>query len=706
MLTAADPDAVEEQRPGHVDHSTFGARYAVKSFKGVAGQLLAFCIAGHHGRLPDAGPPGEAGTLAFRLDEQKYTRPPQVRPPVEPPLPSLRFPLPMPQTGNELGFALSFFGRMLFSCLIDADRTATEAFCDPDQASARARLKPTLPDLRPVFDAYMREKQLAAPPTPVNDIRRRILADCLVAAELPPGFFSLNVPTGGGKTLASLAFALRHAEKVSTLRRIVVAIPFTSIIEQTADQYRRALKHLADAAIVEHHSNLNPQQDTVRNKLASENWDAPLIVTTNVQLLESLFAARTTPCRKLHRLAHSVIILDEAQTLPVDLLAPTLAALKELVARYGCTVVLCTATQPALEHRPNEFEIGLKNVRPIIGDVNALHASLRRVNVTRVGKLSDDELADRLCDEPQVLCIVNTRAHAAKLYDGVIQRLGGDAGCFHLSTLMCPQHRRDVLRRIRRILRRNKLAAGKGKKVWPCRVVSTQLVEAGVDLDFPCVYRAAAGFDSIAQAAGRCNREGELRDAAGGKTLGRVYVFDAESPPPPGLLRAGAQKASEIAHLYADPLSPHAIEHYFRLYYWDRKGTHSWDAHEVLPLFHYDGADPAHQKLVPFKYATAGERYKIIREELTPVLVPYDETAKKLIAHLIAGRPVDYAFYKASQQYSVGVRTRDLQKLDNNAALLTHPEAGLYYLNNPSAYSSALGLSTNATGLAADFLFG
>ena len=323
-----------------------------------------------------------------------------------------------------------------------------------------------------------------------------MLADCLAAAPLAPGFFALNVPTGGGKTYSSLAFALAHA-LAHDLRRVVVAIPFTSIIEQTADAYRQALGVLTERGLVEHHCSLAPAKDTRANQLAAENWDAPLVVTTNVQLYESLFAAAATPCRKVHRLVRSVIVLDEAQTIPVELLRPTLLALQELVCHYGCTVVLCTATQPALEWRAGEFELGLRNVRPIIQDQAALFAALRRVEVVRVGRLGDEALADLIAAEHAALCIVNTRRHAAELYDALVAR-GGPAGCYHLSTFMCAQHRRDQLAEIRRRLRDSQ----------PCRLVSTQLIEAGVDVDFPAVYRAPAGFDSLAQAAGRCNREG------------------------------------------------------------------------------------------------------------------------------------------------------------------------------------------------------
>lgn len=691
---ARDSDASEENAGSQrVDHSTCGARHAAKALRGVQGQLIAACIAGHHGGLADAFPASERGTLSFRLNESLWRIEPTA-PPADL-LASPRLALPWSSAPADLGFSLAFFGRMLFSCLIDADRTATEAFCDPTQAKLRARLTPSLADLRVALDAFLARKQEQAKPSPVNTVRREVLSACLSAAAQPPGFYSLNVPTGGGKTFASLAFALHHAAANPALRRVVVAIPFTSIIEQTADQYREAFGMLAESAIVEHHSNLNPERDTLRNKLATENWAAPLVATTNVQLLESLFASRTTPARKLHRLANSVIVLDEAQTLPVDLLAPTLAALRELVARYGCTVVLCTATQPALERRDKTFEIGVDHVRPIIADVDALHAALKRVTVQRIGKLDNAALADRLATEPRVLCVVNTKAHAADLYDALVGRTAAD-DCFHLSTLMCPQHRRDVLAEIRRRLSND----------LPCRVVSTQLIEAGVDVDFPCVYRAEAGFDSIAQAAGRCNREGKLTDAAGRPALGRVYVFEAERPPPPGLLRSAADAAGELAPDHPDPLHPSAVRAYFDLLYGQQRRDNDWDARGVLPCFRFD---PRDKTLAALNFKKAADAYRLIRDEQTPVVVPYNAEARTLIEHLKTGEPLTYTHYKQVQQYGVGVRERMLRELADNTTAQKHAplyshDAGLWYLVSRDAYTPEKGVSTTATGIAPDEL--
>lgn len=451
---SAGPDSGEhDQVPGKVDHSTFGARHAVKTLGTHAGQLLAFCIAGHHAGLPNAMPPDaseQRSSLSYRLNDAAYSIP-SVNPPraIGEPLP---LSLPFQPTANVLGFQVSFFTRLLFSALVDADRLATEEFCDPEEAAERRVGKPSLHDLKAAVTAHISEKQQAAPQSPINRIRAAVLDECLAAAVTPPGFFSLNVPTGGGKTLSSLAFALQHAAAFE-LRRVIVAIPFTSIIEQTADVFRAALGPLAEHGLIEHHSSIEPRKNTRANQLATENWDAPLIVTTNVQLFESLFANRTTPCRKLHRLARSVIVLDEAQTIPVEFLAPTLSALNRLVEDYGCTVLLCTATQPALERREG-FEIGLTDVRRCIRNEEKLFADLKRVEVSRIGKCDDETLAQRLSDESSVLCIVNTRPHAARLYDALVDRCGA-ADSFHLSTFMCAEHRRRVLAEVRERLKRH-----------------------------------------------------------------------------------------------------------------------------------------------------------------------------------------------------------------------------------------------------------
>jgi CRISPR-associated endonuclease/helicase Cas3 len=556
---------------------------------------------------------------------------------------------------------------MLFSCLVDADRTRTEEFCNPEQAAQRSGQgsgngRPALAALKQQLDTYLRDKQECAVATEVNRQRAIVLKHCRQAAHRPSGFFSLNVPTGGGKTLSSLAFALDHALQHS-LRRVVMAIPFTSIIEQTADVYRSALGPFAEAGLIEHHTNIQPAHDTRANQFGAENWDAPLVVTTNVQLFESLFAYRTTPCRKLHNLARSVIVLDEAQTIPVELLKPALAALRELVLNYGCSIVLCTATQPALERRDG-FDIGIEDVRPIIPDAMPLFHALKRVEVRPLRKVQDEELAARLAREPAALCIVNTRKHASHLYDRVAA-ISPPGDCFHLSTWMCGAHRRTVLKTIRKRLKEN----------LPCQVVSTQLVEAGVDLDFPAVYRAEAGFDSIAQAAGRCNREGLL-------ALGMTYVFESEEKPPAGLLRAAADAGKELLSIYPDPLAPQAIEAYFRLLYWNQQ--HNWDKYQVMEKTKFQN----NRALLQFR--EIADAFRMIRDDKLTILVPYDADAAILHDKLLAGR-VPFLPQRELQPYLVSVRKEAMHQMNRRGFVMEH-ESGVWLLHNRSIYSGSKGL--------------
>lgn len=492
------------------DHSTAGAQYLAEN-GGKLGLLLSYVIAGHHGGLPNGIAPDKS--LHKRLDKE-----------VEPwyrGLESLNIPfnnlipqpcLPLKEGLAQLDpFAISFFVRMIFSALTDADFLDTEAFMDPVKHEERRTWDFSV--IKQIEDALENHvDSFGEPGTDVGQQRAAVREACLQAASLLPGFFSLTVPTGGGKTLASLAFALRHA-RMHNKRRIVYVIPFTSIIEQTANVFRGMIAKLhpglSKSAIIEHHSNFDPKRETRQSRLATENWDAPLIVTTAVQFYESLFGNRSSRCRKLHNLADSIIILDEAQCLPVDLLTPCLAALRELVERYSTSIVLCTATQPAVKKREG-FQAGLEDVREIVPDPSILYRDLKRVRVENVGGVTDEELVEQLAVIPQVLCIVNTRRHAAELFKR-LENTSGDSAIFHLSANMCGKHRQKTLKQIFERLDANK----------PCRVISTQVIEAGVDIDFPVVFRSMAGVDSIAQAAGRCNRNGFLRE-------GRVVVFQSE----------------------------------------------------------------------------------------------------------------------------------------------------------------------------------
>ena len=679
-----DDAAHGSEMSGKVDHSTAGARHAESL--GHLGRVLAYCIAGHHAGLPDeVDPEGGTSGLLARLDPEKREIPPIEAAPADllkrplPPTPQLR----CDGDHQRRAFAVGFFTRMLFSCLVDADFLATEWFMDPDRASRRPGAGASPAQLLARLDAYLGEKRRNSEDTEVNRRRREILAACREKAKLAPGFFSLNVPTGGGKTLSSLAFALKHAAQHG-LQRVVYAIPFTSIIEQTADVFREALGDEFRDEVLEHHGNLDfdDPRNSDRHRLAAENFDAPLVVTTNVQLFESLFAARPSRCRKLHRLARSVIILDEAQSLPPNLLAPTLAALEELVTNYGATVLLCTATQPAIEKR-DQFPIGLTGVRPIIDEPRTLHLALRRTKVEAVGMLSNEELAERLRAEPRVLCIVNSRRHAADLFKEL-----GDDDALHLSASMCAAHRTKVLRRVRARL----------DEKLDCRVVSTQVIEAGVDVDFPAVYRASAGLDSVAQAAGRCNREGKL-------ALGRVVVFDfdAKTYPTSPTIRDAAKHFRELAPNFRDDLlAPEAIETFFRLHYWQVGGDdgRGWDkgkdGKSIMLLFGgEDGNCLSHQ------FRDAADAYRLIDDAQTQILVPYGRRGAKLIDKLKA-MPASpdpkhlRHFDRAASRYTVGVYDNALRKLLKNEVLLERH--GRVCLANPEAYDPKLGLTFEAIG--------
>ncbi len=660
---------------GKVDHSTAGAQHADSAGKKAGGIVLSYCIAGHHGGLGNGSDfSGDGSRLNKEIKEWKSYAPREL----------LNQPFPKPPAWLRGGdkplsdehlkvFRQSFWCRMLFSALVDADFLATESFMSPAQAAAREHPEfPAMKDLlKDVLDFIGRCASDARCASEVARHRAEVLAACLKKSELPPGFFSLSVPTGGGKTLSSLAFALSHAAR-HDLRRIIYAIPFTSIIEQNADVFRKALGAHADV-VLEQHSNLEPEKMTPWSRLAGENWDAPLVVTTNVQLLESLFANRTSRCRKLHRIARSVIILDEAQTLPVHLLRPCLAALRELVESYGCTVVMCTATQPALDYR-EDFPIGISGVREIMDDAPRLYAGMRRVDASYAGSIPDAELSERLAQCPQALCIVNTRRHAAKIFD-MLKHL---PHAIHLSALMCPNHRSEVIANVRRKL----------KEGQPCLVISTQLIEAGVDVDFPVVYRAMAGIDSVAQAAGRCNREGRL-------SRGQVYLFDAEILPPVGDQRKAADTTKEkVIGQYEDILSLPAVREYFEHYYWKRAGHHQWDEPEVMDCF---------KQGTHWNFRDAADRFVMIPDHGgKSVIIPWGDSGQKLCQQIVtAGKdallPPDV--FRRAQRLIVQIHERDwLPLVQSGAIVLYGPGESLPVLMNADMYDARLGLQVGGPG--------
>ncbi|MDS4029183.1 MAG: CRISPR-associated endonuclease Cas3'' [Candidatus Contendobacter sp.] len=627
------------ETPDKVDHSTAGALYAMQRMKDL-GRILAYLIAGHHAGLPDwQSAEKPASSLAYRLQQPNLLAEALA---LSPPADVLDAPSPTSNPGQR-DYALWI--RLLFSCLVDADFLDTEQFMSPDKTGLRGHY-PSLTELEPRFEAYMTTLAARADDTPVNRMRAAVLDRCRNAAEQRPGLFSLTVPTGGGKTLASLAFALRHAQRHGK-RRILYVIPYTSIIEQTADVFCRVF---GKDAVLEHHSNLDSDRETPRSRLACENWDASLIVTTNVQFFESLFAARPSRARKLHNIVNSVVILDEAQLLPPDFLTPILGTIRELSRHYGVSFVLCTATQPALTSQRGfdwRFD-GLDDVREIVGDaaaVRELHGQLRRVEVALPEDLHAptpwEALAAELAAHPRALCIVDRRDDA-RLLHGLLP-----TGTVHLSGLMCGQHRSDVIENIKHRLK---------DADTPLQVVSTQLVEAGVDLDFPVVYRALAGLDSIAQAAGRCNREGRCFN------LGRVVVFVPPTQPPIGHLRQACDVGRQVLQRCPpDPLAPELFAEYFQSLYW-RKGTEGLDSKGIIVLL-------KNNQRLEFSFRTAAERFQLIPETQAPVIVRYGDS-ERLLARLVpSGDDLDRKTLRQLQRYVVNIPRRVHQRLLADGAI-------------------------------------
>ncbi len=615
-----------------IDHSTAGARHAVTRHP-ILGHLLAYAIAGHHTGLLDAEANGTC--QRHRLEKADSDHCAEAR---HAAAAVLEWPVPkLPAFLPKEEFAMSFFVRMLFSCLVDADFLATEAFMNPTQAAKRPRTpQAILPQISELVDGKIDGLGLPAPGDVVNLQRRRVVEACRAAATLEPGLFSLTVPTGGGKTLSSLSFALRHA-LAHGQRRVIYVVPFTSIIEQNAKVIRDIVSPLeaeGSPVLIEHHSALDPNDESEYSRLAAENWDAPIIITTAVQFYESLFAAKTSRTRKLHNIANAVVILDEAQTLPVDYLSPCLGVLQELADRYHTSVVLCTATQPAVEYQEPDFPIGLKGVREIVPDTRSLFAALKRVEVEFAMSVSDADLALRLRACEQVLCIVNRRQHAR----AVFELLPREPGTFHLSALMCPQHRSQVLATIKSRL----------VDKAPTRVIATQLVEAGVDLDFPVVYRALAGLDSIAQAAGRCNRNGSLPEP------GRTVVFEPEDQKAETYFRETAQVARELVKHFPDLLDEAASRKYFDLYYYRQKAR--WDRKGILgdDKIHLNRANPRFP--FRFQYASIAHDFRLIEDYQVPIIVSYDERAKELISELRnPAVPLNRKLLRGLQRYTVQI---------------------------------------------------
>ena len=610
-----------------VDHATAGAKIAVERWGNAIGKLMAFCIAGHHAGLANGNGEGDnRSTLKDRLALQFGTDIPALdnQWQQEIKLPQNLSDPPLKADAHHPYFSYAFFTRMLYSCLVDADYLDTEAFYSNLENKAVERGGyPDLNALQHNFNQFINtfrrritqaseqteaEKRNAA----LNRLRSEILDHAVEQAAQPQGLFTLTVPTGGGKTFTSMAFALEHA-KQHGMRRVIYVIPFTSIIEQNAAEFRKAFGELGEQAVLEHHSTFDDdklQDEATKDKLrlVSENWDVPIVVTTAVQFFESLFADRSSRCRKLHNIAGSVIILDEAQMLPLNLLLPIMQAIKELAQNYRCSVVMCTATQPAVQAE-NGFYRGFENVREIAPKPTALFDKLRRTTVQHIGTQTDADLLAKLGEHPQMLVIVNNRSHARSLYDQAKHL----EGTFHLTTLMCAKHRSQKLDEIR----------GRLKNGEPCRVIATSLIEAGVDVDFPLVMRAEAGLDSVAQAAGRCNREGKRPSE---NSFVWIFTLEEQWKAPPELAAQAAVMRLTADSFSNDLLSTQAVAAYFAELYQLKGGE--LDNKKILKMHNDTGQS------LDFPFQTIADQFRMIESHMQPLIIPFDGEAENLISSL------------------------------------------------------------------------
>lgn len=638
-----------------VDHATAGAKIAVERWGNVIGKLIAFCIAGHHAGLANGNGEGDnRRTLKQRLALQFGTDIPALDNlwQQEIKLPKNLSAPPLKADAHHPFFSYAFFTRMLYSCLVDADYLDTKAFYSNLENEAVERGGyPDLNALQHNFNQFINafrrriaqtseqteaEKRNAA----LNRLRGEILDHAVEQAAQPQGLFTLTVPTGGGKTFTSMAFALEHAKRHG-MWRVIYVIPFTSIIEQNAAEFRKAFGELGEQAVLEHHSTFDDgklQGEATKDKLrlASENWDAPIVVTTAVQFFESLFADLSSRCRKLHNIAGSVIILDEAQMLPLNLLLPIMQAIKELAQNYRCSVVMCTATQPAVQAE-NGFYRGFENVREIAPKPTALFDKLRRTTVQHIGTQTDADLLAKLAEHPQMLVIVNNRRHARSLYDQA-KHLDGT---FHLTTLMCAKHRSQKLDEIR----------GRLKNSEPCRVIATSLIEAGVDVDFPLVMRAEAGLDSVAQAAGRCNREGKRPSE---NSFVWIFAPEEQWKAPPELAAQAAVMRLTADSFSDDLLSTQAVAAYFAELY-QLKGS-ELDNKKILKMHNDTGQS------LDFPFQTIADQFRMIESHMQPLIIPFDVEAENLISSL---RHADHigGLLRKLQPYTVQIPEKALAAL-------------------------------------------
>ena len=742
-LISPDEVGYSTGRRGEIDHSTAGAQMAYQELahRGndgkILGQFLALALASHHSGLIDCLKPDGTNDFERRMNklEEKthFAEAKRKVPEIENQLKNfLAQPIETLFTKkliamkdeNESKTTLSFkhglIARFLLSCLLDADRLNTADFESPGNQVVRnygkyipwevliERLEAKFAE----FAASTAKIEKDSRPWEVNTLRAEVAQACLDAAEKPKGIYQLTVPTGGGKTLASLRFALHHAQ-MHQMDRIFYIVPYITIIDQNADQVRKILEKTCERGkvVLEHHSNLTPEQETSRQALLAEDWDAPVVFTTQVQFLEALFGAGTRDPRRMHQLANSVIILDEVQTIPIKVTNMFTTALRFLTHDCGATVVLCTATQPPFDDTGNPYHnLKITQERHIIQNEPELFQELKRVEVhdeRKPGGLMNAEIADlaerALQEKGSVLVVVNTRDSALKIYQEVKARNLG-ATLYHLSTNMCPAHRMDVLKEIKK-----KLDA---KEHVIC--ISTQLIEAGVDIDFGAVIRALAGLDSIAQSAGRCNRHG-VREG-----MGSVWVVNLKNEKLSQLpdIEIGRDHADTILNFYRrnpanydeDIIGLKAIAKYYH-YYFQRRGNElnypvglkdglGHDDNLFNLLSHNPNAykEQVDKQALKQSFKTASGIFCVIESPTTGVIVPYGEGREIIIA--LCGK-IDIRkkrdLLKHAQRYSVQLFRRQFDSLREKGAIYSIKDDEIFYLV-PHHYDEEIGWSEEPTG--------
>ncbi len=639
---------IKENSNRKVDHATAGAQLCMKL--GGYYPFLSYCIAGHHAGIPDYGNSAISSSLCGRRekkieDYEAYKEEIQI--------PELQSAPIKIEQGKNLDFSLSTFIRMLYSCLVDADFLDTEFFMKNGQTERMAGQPMDV--LLKKLENYISDWLLNQDIDSVNGRRTEILKHCLEEGSRKKGIFRLTVPTGGGKTIASFAFALKHAV-ANKMDRVIYVIPYTSIIEQNAQVFREIVGF---DNVLENHCNVDydGSEEFRPMQLASENWDKPIVVTTNVQFFESLFSNKSSKCRKIHNIANSVIVFDEAQMLPIDYLKPCLSMIQELTESYGVSAMLCTATQPSLD----QFFPHVEEIVELCPRMEEQFRFFERVTYQNIGSVSKGYLTERLAEERSVLCIVNTKKDAQELY----HMLEGE-GVYHLSTSMYPKHRKRVLVCVRERLSKNE----------KCILISTSLVEAGVDLDFACVYRQTAGIDSMIQAAGRCNREGK-RSAE----ESRVFVFDLEGEPAVRNQRQQIDVAKSVLHDYGNLADLACITNYFvRLY---KARGDSLDKKHIMEEF----------KNKDYHFAKVGREFQLIEENTKTIFIGKEQEAEELLEE-IKIKGISKERMRKAGQYCIQVYDNFFEKLYGAGMVqpVTEDMQDFFELVFPEQYSESCGI--------------